>query len=245
MLKEARMIQNAARQSRAEDQQLFEHGVAFAQSGQKAAARAAFQRLVTLNPNHEAAWLYLAGLANDAPAAAQALDQIAKRNPTNPHLAKARQWVDQQWPSQMTHKPTEKEPASDRFAPVKHFTFVSLISFLIIIGLVLAGLMQFQAPIASFAAALVTPPADTTAQKLADLQQYFEQAAHEADHQTMIEHLQMMQRYAPTDKLIKMRLSQLYFDQGVQLRNSGSLSEAKTAFCPSVTGDAHLFGCST
>ncbi len=77
---------------------LFQQGVAHAKSGRNASARRCFHQVVALSPAHEQAWLYLAGVAENAHTAEAALKQVEGLNPDNPRLAGAWQWAKHTWP---------------------------------------------------------------------------------------------------------------------------------------------------
>lgn len=77
---------------------LFQKGVTQAKAGQKERARNYIHQALALDPENEAAWLYLAAIAKDKADAVEALTQTQTLNPNNPHLKKAWAWLTKTWP---------------------------------------------------------------------------------------------------------------------------------------------------
>lgn len=64
-------------------QDTLQKAVQLAQSGQRDEARALLLEIVAENPNHEAAWLWLASVAGSQQERIQALETVIKLNPSN------------------------------------------------------------------------------------------------------------------------------------------------------------------
>jgi len=68
---------------------LRQRGIAAAKAGQREEARALLQQSIRIEPNNEAAWLWLASVARDAEERRFCLEKLLEINPTNEHALKA------------------------------------------------------------------------------------------------------------------------------------------------------------
>lgn len=222
-------MEKTVSQSQDMPQTSFQAGVALARAGRKVAARQIFQQIVALDPAYEAAWLYLAGLAEDQISAQDALKRVADLNPANPYLPKAQAWIQQTWPASADQDPIIRPVQSSASQKIKRFLFLTTASLVIFIGLVVAVVI-FQGPMTSFAAAMVATPTNTLNQELARLQQGLNRAQTEVDQPAMIAALTEMHALTPDDQQIVVQLAQLYYEQGLILRNGNNFIAAQAAF---------------
>jgi hypothetical protein len=77
-----------------EAQQLYMRGVAAAKGGQKRVAAGLLTRSVQLNPNNEAAWLWLSGVLEDPHQVAFCLQSVLRLNPANERAQKGMRWLE-------------------------------------------------------------------------------------------------------------------------------------------------------
>lgn len=75
---------------------LMRAGVTAARRGDRALARRCFRRVVGLDPRNEAAWLWLAGLADDPRASLAYLSRVLEINPANARAKAGLRWARQQ-----------------------------------------------------------------------------------------------------------------------------------------------------
>ena len=68
---------------------LRQRGIAAAKAGQRDEARALLQQSIRIEPNNEAAWLWLASVARDAEERRFSLEKLLEINPNNEHALKA------------------------------------------------------------------------------------------------------------------------------------------------------------
>ena len=217
-------------------QHLFQAAVTLARSGHRRAAIDRFRELVSFDPTHEVAWLYLAGLADEVGAAQEALNQVAALNPSNPKLQKARDWIKQRWPDESKPNLVDSIPFLALPHHITRFILLLVVATVILTGSI-GGIALFQGAQPSFASATKDQTLDSRGwEELAQLRQTSSQATVEFDQQAMIDILLQMRRLAEANHLssinkqIAMQLSQLYFYQGISLRNDNNIIEAKIAF---------------
>lgn len=207
---------------------LFKEGVALARSGKKKDARWMIQQSVLLEPKNEAAWLYLAGIADNLQDAMDAIELVETINPANPHLDKAKTWARERWA-----KPANT--ASDKRSPSRlggRYTRGLLISALILAGLVTLVLGFFYQDVtANFASTLSSATSTFTSAKYLTLARRQLESARAASNQpAMIAALETMRSLDPNNAETGTELAQLYYEQGLSLRDSGNFLEAKNYF---------------
>jgi twitching motility two-component system response regulator PilG len=85
--------------------QLIQKGVACAKAGDKAQARRLFGQVIEIDPNHEVAWIWLAGIAETPQEAGVYLERVLEINPGNERARAGLKWV------QSRLAPVEPTPA--------------------------------------------------------------------------------------------------------------------------------------
>ena len=238
---------------------LCQEGMRLARSGNKAAALAKFRRAVALDPTSEVAWLHLAGLAGTPDEAQEALAQVERLNPNNPHLQNARVWLKKSWPEAgrepdtspaLAEVSTEQAPVSQEDAasskaipsegPIapeeKKKRSLILWSLTGLILVMLLGASLLFAPVANVRsrlpglAALLPTPTNTMAQTLEQLWQAVDTARARSNQQALIDALEKMYALDPYDEEISGELARLHYERGLILRNGGNFEAAQQAF---------------
>lgn len=210
---------------------LFKKGIALAKNGKKKEARWTIQQSVLLEPKNEAAWLYLAAIADNFQDAMDAIELVETINPANPHLDKAKTWAKQRWPQPAPHS----QAAPGRHTPSKlggPFTRGLLISAVVIAGLAALALGFFyQNVTANFTSTLTaTTSTISTAKQLNQAHLELETAQTASNRPAMIAALEKIHALQPTDADAGAELARLYYEQGVKLRDDGNFLEAKNSF---------------
>ena len=242
--------QQPEQQAQEEAKLAYQTGVALMRAGDKPAARERLSQAVRLDPANEVAWLYLAGLADNRYEAGKALEQVERLNPANPHLAKARAWVKQTWPDPTVPlsdtRPIKPLPVKKFSIPPKKGSLLTwqlagtvAVVLLIIVGSIFKTVTDIQQrtqrAIGDWVVRIFPTPTNTLAQELERLQQAVIEAKAVGNQQTRRENLEKMYALAPYDQSITSQLAELYYEQGLELRNDGYFEEAQIAFNQALT----------
>lgn len=79
--------------------QLLQNGVTSAKAGDKVQARRWFGQVIEIDPNHEVAWIWLAGIAETPQEAGVYLERVLEINPGNERARAGLKWVQSRLPS--------------------------------------------------------------------------------------------------------------------------------------------------
>ncbi len=231
---------------------LFLQGVTQAKAGQRAKARKSLRQAVALDVENEAAWLYLAGIADNCQEAGDALRRVEELNPANPHLEKAKTWLAKTCPKAEKGGEAKGQKREDALAAARNATsptdkysfkgvwkLVAVALTIIFAVLVMSALVKFssfpETAVNAAAAIIATPtpaptPTNTLAQNLAPMQQQLESAQRAQDQSAALDTLKAMYALAPDDTKISEQLANLYLGEGIAWRNKGDFEAAKLAF---------------
>lgn len=231
---------------------LFLQGVAQTKAGQRAKARKSLRQAVALDAENEAAWLYLAGIAENCQEASDALRRVEELNSANPHLEKAKAWLTKICFKTQKETEAKGQKRKDALAAARNtpsstgkYSFkgvweIAAIALTVIFAaLVMLALVKFSSfpdtAVNAAAAIIATPtlaptPTNTLAQNLALMRQQLESAQRAQNQRAALETLKAMYALSPDDTEISEQLANLYLGEGIVQRNKGDFEAAKLAF---------------
>ncbi len=231
---------------------LFLQGVTQAKAGERAKARKSLRQAVALDVENEAAWLYLAGIADNCQEAGDALRRVEELNPANPHLEKAKIWLAKTCAKAEKTGNVREQKGKDALAAARNaslFTgkysfkgawqFAAVALTVIFAALVMLALVKFSAfpdtAVNAAAAIIATPtpaptPTNTLTQNLALMQQQLENAQRAQNQKAALDTLKAMHALSPDDTKISEQLANLYLGEGIAHRNKGNFEAAKQSF---------------
>ncbi len=223
---------------------LLKEAIALAKAGKTRRARLVLQTVVAEDPDNITAWLYLAGIAADAATATTALQNVERLNPRHPQLAKAKVWAEKKWraaPPAPAMKPLSTprrtvSPKGKRRPPWRWILLGAIFSVVAITAIVLFARGSAPDALAAFTPQVVPPTATTSpAEQWAQMENRLNFAKTENDRNAIIETLTQMHQFAPENSDIAAELAQIYFEDGIVLRNGGDFAGAETAFTQAYT----------
>ncbi|HMA33139.1 MAG TPA: hypothetical protein VKY74_01565 [Chloroflexia bacterium] len=106
-------------------EELLTKGKMAATSGQKDLAREYLGRVVQLEPQHEEAWLWLSGVANNLPMMKTCLERVLALNPQNTQAQEGMNWVRQKEAQIAAARAAAAPAAGPAPAPAAHETFTA------------------------------------------------------------------------------------------------------------------------
>ncbi len=203
----------------------LKQGISLARAGKLVEARKILAECVANDPRNETAWLYLAGIAPDAATALDALQNVERLNPQNPHLPKAKRWATERW-----HTPAPPAPPAP---PKRRWRWLVPASILAIAVLVIGAMSATNAiPLvrAAFSTPVQTTPVPSAVERWTALQAQLAAAKSEGDTVAVRNILTTMHNLSPQNTEVASELAQLYFADGIAWRDAGDFSAAAEAF---------------
>lgn len=217
---------------------LLKEAIALAKRGHTKRARILLHSVLRLEPTNVRAWLYLAGIAADAATANAALDQVEQLAPDHPQLPKARRWAAEKWPPESKplapKTPTASAAKPSHTAKNRRPLRWALLGAILSVFLVTIGIIFWRGFSPDAMAAFTPQPVATAtlspAAQWTQMENRLNVAKAENDRNAIIETLTEMHQFAPENSDIATELAQIYFDEGIVLRNGGNFADAETAF---------------
>ncbi len=222
---------------------LINDSIVLARQGHKLAARRQLRQALSLEPDNQIAWLGLTSVAESAGEAEHALKYVEQVNPDHPQLPRARAWVKQTWGE------TEVKIKNRFLRQPKRTSFMlnyALNSLLIFgVGWMLFCLTMIlnipQRDLTQVSASMIqTPPlawmpTHTVVQEIRHLERQFALAQLDGDQPRVIELLTIILQIDPETQWAAKQLAEIYYAQGLTLRDTGQFAQAHDAFSAAVT----------